>query len=72
LSVNGELRDAAKVSADHAAVVAAASELLDAVGERLLPGDRILAGSLTHVPVVRGDSVLAEIDGLGSLTARIA
>jgi 2-keto-4-pentenoate hydratase len=39
--------------------------VLGAVGLRLLPGDRILAGSLTHVEAGPGDRVVAEIDSLG-------
>ena len=37
-----------------------------------LPGDRVLAGSSTHVPVGPGDHVVVEIDGLGRVEARIA
>jgi 2-keto-4-pentenoate hydratase len=40
-------------------------------GERLQAGDRILSGSLTHVPVAAGDHVVAIVDELGSLEATI-
>jgi 2-keto-4-pentenoate hydratase len=38
---------------------------------KLMPGDKILTGSVVHVPVSRGEHVRAEIQGLGHVTARI-
>ncbi len=61
-----------KTVAGLAEVVAAIAALLEAAGERLQPGDRILAGSACHVPVEPGDLVVAEIDGLGTVAATIA
>jgi 2-keto-4-pentenoate hydratase len=72
LLIEGEVRDDAPLTADPAATVAAIGRLLEAVGERLAPGDRILAGSACHVPAAAGDAVVAEIDGLGSVSAGIA
>jgi 2-keto-4-pentenoate hydratase len=72
LLVGGEVREAAAIAADPHATVAAIARLLDAAGERLEPGERILAGSACHVPVAPGDAVVAEIDGLGAVTATIA
>jgi 2-keto-4-pentenoate hydratase len=72
LLVNGELREEAAVRADAARTVAAVARLLDAVGERLQPGERILAGSACHVPAGPGDAVAAEIDRLGRVEATIA
>jgi hypothetical protein len=63
--VNGELRQSAPLPPGCDARLAAAADVLGAVGLRLLPGDRILAGSLTHVEAGPGDRVVAEIDSLG-------
>jgi 2-keto-4-pentenoate hydratase len=71
LSVNGRLRASGRASADFAATVRSVARLLALVGERLEPGDRIIAGSLTHVPVGPGDEVVAEIDGLGAVRVAI-
>src|SRR4051795_11517298 len=72
LLIGGELREEAPVRGDPAAVVATTARLLAAIGERLEPGDRILAGSSCHVPAVPGDAVVAEIAGLGAVAATIA
>jgi 2-keto-4-pentenoate hydratase len=72
LLVGGAVREEARVRGDPAAVVAATARLLDGVGERLEPGDRILAGSPCHVPAAAGDAVVAEIGGLGAVAATIA
>jgi len=72
LFIDGAVREEAPVRGDPAAVVAATARLLEAVGERLEPGDRILAGSSCHVPAAPGDAVVAEIDGLGAVAATIA
>ena len=69
--VNGELRQARPTPEDLPARVRAAATHLAAVGEELVPGDVLLAGSSTHVPVERGDRVVAEIDGLGRVGATI-
>jgi|tagenome__1003787_1003787.scaffolds.fasta_scaffold20679090_2 2-keto-4-pentenoate hydratase len=65
LWIDGELREIAPVTTDVAATIAHVAGLLAALGERLLAGDVILAGSLTHVPVRIGSAVAAEIDGVG-------
>src|SRR4051794_10607964 len=72
LLVGGEGRETAAVTADPPATVRAIEPLLAAAGERLEPGERILAGSACHVPVAPGDAVVAEIDGLGAVAATIA
>jgi 2-keto-4-pentenoate hydratase len=69
--VDGEERDAVAPAADPEAVVRDAARLLAAVGERLSPGDRILSGSSTHLPVEAGARVAAEIDGVGRVRAVI-
>jgi len=72
LIVNGEVRASAPASADHRGTVAAIGRLLEAAGERLLPGDRIITGSVVQVPVAPGDDVVAEIDGLGRAALTVA
>jgi 2-keto-4-pentenoate hydratase len=72
LLIGGEAREEAPVRGDPAAVVAATARLLQQVGERLEPGDLVLAGSSCHVPAAPGDAVVAEIDGLGAVAAAIA
>jgi 2-keto-4-pentenoate hydratase len=72
LLIGGELREEAPVRGDPAAVVATTARLLAAIGERLEPGDRILAGSSCHVPAAPGDAVVAEIAGLGAVAATMA
>jgi 2-keto-4-pentenoate hydratase len=70
--VNGELREEAAVEADPARTLPAVARVLDAVGERLRPGELVLAGSACHVPAGPGDAVAAEIDGLGRVEATIS
>jgi 2-keto-4-pentenoate hydratase len=72
LLIGEHVREEAAVGADPQRTLAAVARLLDAVGERLEPGERILAGSACHVPAAPGDAVVAEIDGLGRVEARIA
>ena len=72
ISVNGEGREAATVPTDFADVVTVVARLLGSVGERLLAGDRIIAGSLTpQLSVQAGDLVQLEIDRLGGTEVRI-
>jgi 2-keto-4-pentenoate hydratase len=49
----------------------ATARQLEAVDERLRAGDRIITGSLTHVPVRAGDAVEISIEPLGSLAIQI-
>jgi 2-keto-4-pentenoate hydratase len=72
LIVNGEVRASAPASADHGATIAAIGRVLEAAGEQLQPGDRILTGSVAQVPVGPGDHVVAEIDGLGRAALTVA
>jgi 2-oxo-3-hexenedioate decarboxylase len=72
LLVGGAVRETSSLVADPDETVGAIGRLLEAAGERLLPGDRILAGSACHVPVEPGDAVVAEIDGLGAVDVTIA
>jgi 2-keto-4-pentenoate hydratase len=72
LFVDGELRAAARVTTDVEAVRARVGALLEDLDLQLRPEDRVLAGSLTHVPVAAGSEVRAEIDGLGGVSIRLA
>jgi 2-keto-4-pentenoate hydratase len=72
LWIDGQLRAAAPVGIDPAAVRGRVAALLETLELRLEPGDRVLAGSLTHVPVAPGQTVWAEIDGLGRVALTLA
>jgi 2-keto-4-pentenoate hydratase len=52
--------------------VAAVRRVLDVVGERLEPGDRVITGSVVQVPVARGDEVVAAAGGAGRVGLVIA
>jgi 2-keto-4-pentenoate hydratase len=71
LALNGTVRESATAADGHGEAVLAVAQLLAAVGEGLRRGDRILAGSLTHVPVQPGDEVRAEIEALGGLDLKV-
>ena len=63
---------ARRVAFDPAARVAAVRRVLDVVGERLEPGDRVITGSVVQVPVARGDEVVAAAGGAGRVGLVIA
>jgi 2-keto-4-pentenoate hydratase len=69
--VNGEEREqvpADRTGAHLEAMVAAVGERLEAAGEQLRPGDRIITGVLAPPPSVSaGDRVRLELDGLGAV-----
>jgi 2-keto-4-pentenoate hydratase len=69
--VNGELRDSGTTSEDFSAKLVTIARQLEAVGEGLQAGDRIITGSLTHLPVRAGDAVEISITPLGSLAIEI-
>jgi hypothetical protein len=69
--IDGERAGSTEQRFDGREPVRIASELLAAVGERLEPGDRIIGGSLVHVPVARGDDVVADLGELGRVGVRI-
>jgi len=71
IRINGKTVDASERRVDALETARIASELLAAVGERLEPGDRIIAGSLVQVPVARGDEVVADLGELGQVGVRV-
>jgi 2-keto-4-pentenoate hydratase len=71
LAVAGRVHRPDRPLPDLVQAVRDAAELLERGGERLLAGDLLLTGSLVHVPVGRGDEVVAEIAGLGRVSVSI-
>ena len=71
LLVNGEERAAAPVGDGHEERVRAVADMLAAVGERLLPGDVLITGSVVQVPVRPGDEVVADLGELGSVRLHV-
>ena len=53
------------------AVLSAVARHLATAGEGLLPGDRVITGSLIHVPVAPGDRVEVDMGRLGRLAVAI-
>jgi hypothetical protein len=72
LVVNGERREWGSAPTDVSERVAAVSRVLEAVGERLEPGDRLITGLIVNTPVSPGDDVVADLGSLGSVGVRIA
>lgn len=68
--VNGEIRGEATAAYDPASLERAA-ELLEAAGERLEPGDRVITGAIVQVPVSPGEAVEVELGDLGRLSVAI-
>ena len=72
LEVNGEHRAAGPAPSDVPDRLAAMSRVLEAVGERLEPGDRIITGLIVNASVASGDEVVADLGALGRVGLRIA
>jgi 2-keto-4-pentenoate hydratase len=72
LVVNGQVHAAAPVDVDVAARVRAAARLLEAMGEQLRSGDRLIMGSVVQVAIRRGDEVVADLGRLGDVAVSIA
>jgi 2-keto-4-pentenoate hydratase len=70
--VNGEVRGVAPADHSPEAAVARAAELLEAAGERLEPGDRIITGAVVQLPVQPGDEIEVELAGLGCLGVTVS
>jgi 2-keto-4-pentenoate hydratase len=71
LTIDGRFRDEVTVRRDFEEHLRQATRVLEAVGERLAPGDRLLTGSLIAVPVAPGERVTAAVTGLGSVHAAV-
>lgn len=72
ITVNGSVREAGAIGLHLGEPLADMARLLTAIGEHLRAGDRVITGSITHVPVQIGDTVVAQIDGLGTAAISIA
>jgi 2-keto-4-pentenoate hydratase len=57
--------------ADVTTTIRNVGRILEACGQRLVGGDRILCGSVVHVPVHADDRLTARIAGLGEVTIRL-
>jgi 2-keto-4-pentenoate hydratase len=62
----------AAVRSDHREKAQAVAALLDAVGEELRAGDRVITGSVVQVPVAPGAHVVADFGALGRVALDIA
>jgi 2-keto-4-pentenoate hydratase len=71
LIVNGDSRAAAPASSDCPALILSVAGLLEAVGERLQAGDRMIMGSIVQLPVATGDEVVADLGALGRVGVTI-
>jgi 2-keto-4-pentenoate hydratase len=69
--VEGAVRDVTEAQVDVAETLAIAMRLLGALGERLELHDRIIAGSILHVPVRVGDDVVVDLGPLGTVGAKV-
>jgi 2-keto-4-pentenoate hydratase len=68
--VNGEVRDETEGTVDVEETVGVVRTLVSAIGTELRQGDRIIAGSLLHVPVGRGD-VTVDLGPIGRVGVTI-
>ncbi len=69
--MNGEKRELADVNTDLSDPLLAAARILDAAGERLTRGDRIITGSVIQIGINAGDDVTVDVRGLGSVRVQI-
>jgi 2-keto-4-pentenoate hydratase len=72
LTVNGAVHEPDRPPDPFEPALAVAAHHLATAGERLEPGDRIITGSIIHVPVAPGDDVVVDMGPLGRLQATIA
>jgi hypothetical protein len=72
LVADGGVRATGRADSDPEARIAAAARVLEACGERLLDGDRVITGSILQAPVARGEELVARIRGLGEVSLRVA
>ena len=71
LIVDGEERCRAPVRRNQPEVARQAAELLEAVGERIRPGDLLITGSVVQTAVRPGERVVADLGALGRVEATI-
>ena len=72
LTLNGELRAEAPAPDDFTEVVMLTARLLEAAGEHLRAGDRIIGGSLTEqVEVGPGDDLVVDLGRLGRVEVTV-
>ena len=71
IAINGAVRETGTVGFRCGPLLVAMARLLTVIGEQLRAGDRVITGSINHVPIQIGDVATAEIDGLGSATISI-
>jgi 2-keto-4-pentenoate hydratase len=69
--IDGELVESGEQRVDPTETARIARDLLGAAGERLEPGDYIIAGSLVQVPVAPGDEVAADLGELGQVNVKV-
>jgi 2-keto-4-pentenoate hydratase len=69
--IDGEVVESGERRVDPGETARIARELLGAAGERLEPGDCIIAGSLIQVPVAPGDEVAADLGELGQVNVKV-
>ena len=72
LLVNGDRRASGRVPDDVEDTIAAVARVLEAVGEALRSGDRVITGLVVQVAVAPGDLVVADLGPLGRVGLRIA
>jgi 2-keto-4-pentenoate hydratase len=72
ISADGHALGADRSQVDLATVLVRAAQLLDAVGERIAPGDIVITGSIVQVPARDGQTLVAELDGYGSADLTLA
>lgn len=69
--LNGEVRDETEGKVDVEETVGVARMLLSAIGDELRVADRIIGGSLLHVPVGRGE-IVVDLGPIGRVGATIS
>jgi 2-keto-4-pentenoate hydratase len=70
--LDGGLRASAAAPPDYADLLLAVAALLNALGEQLQAGDRMIMGSVMQVPIAAGDDVIADLGTLGRVGLTIA
>jgi 2-keto-4-pentenoate hydratase len=71
LTIDGQVHHQGRKTPSPVSAVGDVAKLLGLCGARLTAGDRILTGSVVHVPVSPGDDLHAGIEGLGGVHALI-